>query len=763
MYSIDSKINERVNECIQNERVLSIRIPEGEPYSGTLINPKFTVLCYEKEKQKICINTPKNHSFLGFINWIIKVILFIIQTIVVIPVSIYTIYSLLVDLVKLGRLPVNEKRDVNLTLIRHASKYFKVHRNPQKKQCKIKKILFFAVDKTLSREDLGSILILCEFVHRNQINNIGIVIISTIDINQLDLKPLVLEDNAIDNAFLYDFNHEILDCIRNKQYFEAAKSIHKFLRKNGIHNISEFEFVMQCLAFCYQNLSINDFIQQFDGTNLDVNKELDNGRVHHFIEETQESLFLKFCYRYLLQFYCARSGVSDDKYRADFQCVVSRIRSTLTSKKDYLAAAKLGAKFLNSEEGANLFIVACVHIEYVENQISDECLNYLKIYAEHHVERAQQFCKLYEGNISYRNANAVLIELDRIATYGDIDPLVKLCFYYYLADLMYVYNVEPSSFMCRYSEALNQVQALEALKCLFSAQFVLFYTTVEDQMLRSKYAKQVSSLLKYVFEHMDFLNNRKLYIKICRSLNGIRCDCFQENLSDMLLVQEEVKNFKIEKIYYDINLGVLYIYRGEKKDYNTALTIYRNIDKKLLALLPLRVRVSYFNNLYVIEYLNQPSVKTARQKYLKIKNCLKEVTSNYTVLEEKRHLYINFIIFACIAGESDKKIRKLIQYAETLISDDNYFIFYLQQCKNLFFTLTGQNGIAAPAVLSVFFLNKRSFFKEKLDIMQKLAQRGPSTLGYLNECLENELAHYSSDYNYFKRADLFSLDERWYE
>ena len=766
MNSVDYKISEYVEKYIQHERVLGIRIPEGEPYSRSLIVPRLSVIYYEKDKQKLCISKPNHSSLVEFLSWGFKLILFIIQTIFVFPVSIYTIYTLLADFIKLGRLKSEYEKDLNYSLIKSASKHFRIHRNPQKKQRKIKKILYFTVDKFTSREELGSILFIYELIKYNKVNNIGIVIASTIEINQLNLQNLVFEDNEIDNQFVYHFNRKILNYIRNEHYIEAAGCIRAFLLENGINNISEFEFVMQCLAFCYQNLSVNDFIEQFSGTTLSVSEDIGNGKEHHFIKDANADLgFLEFCYRYLLQFYRARMGISDDNYNADFKSVVTRIKSILELRKDYMSAAKLGAKFLNSEESADLFIISFVHMEFVENKVSDECLNYLRAYASHNIERASIFCLLYDGDDICLNADAIEAMVERIAMFEDIDPLVKLVFYYYLSNLMYLYNIEPSIFMTEYSRTLDEVHDYDALKCLFSAQFLLFYTTVENIEIRSRFVKRVSILLEYVLRSKELLTGKKIYIKICRSLNGIRGDRFNVNLSDMLLVKDVVKNFDIEKIFYDINLGAMYVYRSNtrEKDYKTALEIYHNIDKKLMKILPQRIQLSYYNNLCVIEYLNNPSKRTAYQKYLQTDKYLSEVTANYTILEEIRHLYVNRIIFALISGVSDKIIRGLIQKTEELAADDNYFLFYLQQCKNLYFTFMGQDCLAEPTEVSVFFINKKSFFEEKLAIMSKLAARGSVTLRELNKSLENGLSNYKDDYNYFKRADLFSLDERWYE
>ena len=279
-----------------------------------------------------------------------------------------------------------------------------------------------------------------------------------------------------------------------------------------------------------------------------------------------------------------------------------------------------------------------------------------------------------------------------------------------------------------------------------------------------RYAKRVSRLLKYVLSKKELLADKQIYIKICRSINGLRVDCFDENLKQLKKIESYVKNDYIEEVLYYLNLGVMYIFRNtaEKNDYKSALQIYRRIDKKILGRMATCIDLTYKNNLEIIKYFNQPTKQNALESCRRLNKYLKNLKLD-VITEEIRHMHINRLIFAMIGELPENIIITYLHEAEEKVSSDNYFKFYLQQAKLLYGALYGK-GIETEAMSqSVFFIHKRSFFEQKSDILKHIGKNGGLGLSAINAKLKNDLSNFDINYDYFKHAELFSLIERWYE
>lgn len=764
--AIDTYLTKQVLESLKDHRVVAVRIPAEEPYAGSLILPDYEVYYFDSENNKLRYTKPQTTRIIKLVSWLIKSILFVLQTIFAFPIAVTTIVTLASEFFEICKSRGKYDIPAKSAIIKDVSKHFHIDTKPRKIKKNIKKVLFFKIDGTSTREEYAAILLICDLVNKNYINNANVVIVSGESLTHIEQQPLRIEFDEIDNDFLLHFNRGLLEDLRHENYVGAADKMKKYLSNHQINDIIEFEFVMQCLAFCYQNLGINDFVELFKGLSLNVRQDISTGEDLRFIAREKTNCdFVKFCYKYLLYYYHSRPGVNNDTYESDFKHVVERVNRALISRNNYFAAAKLCAKFFCSNESVEQYIIAFLHLEYVSNAISDECLEILNSYASHGNDKAALFCRLYEFRSESETAETVVAMYKQVENLTEItSPLVKLCYFYYLVNPLYLFNCDLKSFMCEYGDLLDKLDDNDPLKCLFSAQFLLLYTTIENKCIRTKFAKRVSFALQYVMKRQEMLKNKKIYVKVCRALNGLRCDQFNKNLEDMLHAQDIAANYLVEDIYYKLNLGVMYVYRSNQneQDYRKALEIYDAIDINLLCHLPIQNFLSYKNNRCVIEYLNQPNKRVAKQKYEEITELLKGYSSIHGITEEIMHLYINQLLFAMIIGLPQQVLESMFATKSGLLSSDKYFAFYFEQCKLLYSVLYGQPIKLSPTYCeSVFFSNKKSFFEHKNDLMTTLT--GKPKLETINRTLQEFLCNYDKDYEYFKRADLFSLVERWYE
>ncbi|MDE6441827.1 MAG: hypothetical protein K2L12_03625 [Clostridia bacterium] len=766
MKALNEAVSDKIMECLNNCRTVNIRIPANESFAGYPFLPKYKLYCYNEKQKKLYATSPKIAPILKILAWLITVVMFIIDCIVLLPISLNTVASLSFELIENGLSFFNKDKTYDIEFLDALSKYFRFKRKPYKKFKKLKKVFYIYFENEPLKETYNSILLLCELINTKRIADSAVVIVSKTTLNEPSQCILRLENNEEDNSFIYDFNSDILGYIRNEQYENATDAIRKMLNDKGINNLVEFEFVMQCLAFCYKNLGVNEFKRQFSDFNIAVDYHINAAKRNKFVKSSGlDANFLNFCYNCLLTYYHNRSAISNDNFDTVFINIVKKIKDALISKNEYFSAARLFAKFASAEDAADNYIIAFLHNEFIKSTVNDECYNIINSYVSTS-PRAKLFINLYKLNEEeVPDANKVEAIVNHICENKELIPVLRLCFYYYAVNSIYKSDRCSDKFLKAYRTAYDEIDSSESLKCIFGAQFLLLYTTVEDETLHSKYAKTVSQMLNFVLEKSEFLSDKKTYLKICRSLNGLRLDCFSDNLNKMTAMENEAKRYVKEQIYYYINLGATYAFRSNSAsdDYKSAISSYNKIKRLVNKNVPLCVKASYFNNLTVFEYLNAPSKETAKKAYIKLNNYVTAQYGSSVITEERRHLAINILIFAILGDSPEQTITNLFDNTATIIESDNYFKFYFHQVKYLYAALHGKSIQIDKTQDSVFFTNKKSFFEQKYEVMNNVALNGGATLSELNCILKEKLSLFKKDYEYFKRPDLFSLVERWYE
>lgn len=762
MYSVDEIVSSEINKQLTTgKRVVNIKLPTHEDFSGYLRVCNYDIYFWDTANKKLRFESKKINMLFKWLVWLIKVTLFVLQNVFAWPISLMTIFSLSVDCGYLGHDSL-KKDKVDTPLIKSISKHIKIHKKQCNKYKKIKKAICIVIDEKTPSEQLNSALILADLANNKFISDSAIVILSKVNLLRPPQIILPIYNlSAEDSAFVNDFGMDILTCIRNEDYFSATQYLSDFITKQGVKNISVFNFVMQCLAFCFKSLNSSDLKELFLSNSLNIQQEISFGLDKKFVEfSSAEHNFLRFCYRYILQYYHNIAGTQSADFDLRFRQISEDIKCALYNKNEYFSAAQLYSKFATTENAVDAFIIAYIHSEFIENTVSDECLLAIMQYKDISTKSAL-FLKSYE--LSYQETptadevNALINEIDELKL---PNPILRLCYYYLLVNPVYKSSEGCyDKFLEDFRKAYDEIPCgNNAFKCLFGSQFLLLYSTIENVALHKKYAKFVALTLQFVMERKELLKDKNVYMRICRSLNGIAVDKFHSNLEIMRKAETKNNIKDKELIYFRLNLGAMYAYCGE---FDKAIKTYKKISDVELKSLPLSIRATYKNNIAIFRYKAHPSCIEASKQYHTLSNYLCKQYAEMAT-EEAKHLAINAAIF-CILGDSDiNTICENIKYANA-ICDDNYFKFYLQQVCYLYAVLYNTDFPSQVAADSVFFIDKKSFFEQKHLALLRAQKQRLIDIMQLNTFLSKELSEFNNDYDYFKNADMFSLIERWYE
>ena len=763
MYSVDEIVSKEINKQLHDgKRVVSIKLPTHEEFSEYLNVQDFDIYFWDIAKKKVRFKPKITSVAIKWLVWLVKVALFGLQCFFAWPISIFTIFNLSLECISLGRnLSTNDKLDKDL--IQSISKHIKIHKRPRKHYKKIKKAICIIIDDKTPAEQRNTALILADLINNKYVSDAAIVILSKVCLLRPQQTILPIDDlSSEDSAFVNDFGMDILTCIRNEDYVLATRYLSDFITSQGVSNLSVFNFVMQCLAFCFKNLNCADLKELFASNSLNIQQEISFGLDKKFVEfSTTERNFLKFCYGYIQQYYHNIAGIQSADFDVRFTHIIEDIKSALCNKNEYFSAAKLYSKFATTENAVEAFIIAYIHSEYIDNTVSDECLLSIMQYKDTS-EKAALFLTAFElsskENPTVDEINALINRLEELAF---ANPILRLCYYYLLVNPVY------KSEECCYDQFLKDFRAAyneipsgnDAFKCLFGSQFILLFSTIENVDLRKKHAKFATlTLLPYVMQRKELLKDKNVYIRICRSMNGIYVDNFHSNLALMenAVSKNNIKNREI--LYFRLNLGAMYTYCGK---YSAAIKTYKKISNAEIKCLPLSIRSTFENNLAVFRYKANPSNKEALKQYRTLSNYF---IKNYesTTSEEARHIAINIAIFSILAHLDRGLIDESIQRADALC-DDNYYKFYMQQVRLLYAVLYDVEFPSQVSVDSVFFINKKSFFEQKYVALSHAQKQRLTDIAQINAFLAKELSAFDNDFDYFKNADMFSLIERWYE
>ncbi|MCH5152084.1 MAG: hypothetical protein J1F65_05460 [Clostridiales bacterium] len=762
MYTLDETISKTIKERLDDgQRVISLKLPYGEVYTNYLNIPDYKLYYWDNTKDKLCFRNDKTKIIFKFLFWLAEVVLFALQCILQVPVDPMSVLALTGEFAELSIQFFDTTSNINNDVFKSLSKHIKIKKRPCKEYKKIKKVFYIFLDKNTSKDLYNTALLLADLVNNGYVDNLAVVFLSTVDLKNPHQELLKLDGlSEEENEFACNFGRDILVCIRDKRYADAAIQIGKFISNQGLENADIFNFAMQCLSFCYERLNEADFRRLFEENEINIHEELNFGKNNNFIENLQiNNSFLRFCYGCLQHYYRKSSGVHSNSLDDNFLQIVKAIQSNLVTNNDYYSAAQLFAKFGGVEETVDAYILAYVHSQYVNYSVSDEILLAIEQYSLAS-SKAKLFLQLHELN-KEENPDPISVKsfIAQVENIKFSDPILKICFYYYLVNPIYKSDCCDVKFMRNYISAYTSLNSQnKAFRCLFGAQFLLLYTTIEDVELRNKFGKSVDTIFHYVRENIYLIKDKVVYFKIYRSLNGIYVDRFHENLRQMLSIKKNVAVYEKENILYNINLGATYAFCG---DYKSALTTYKNLKKKQLNLLPLYVKASHQNNFAVLQYLDNPTVDNAKILYKQTDDFLRKFYDEKTVTEETRHLAINRALFAILGQLPSKLIQLAINEANALC-DDNYFKFYMQQAQWLYNVLRHEQ-ISEEIIESVFFSNKISFFEQKIAVMNSATDIKQLSVGKLNAILKEELSDFDDDYDYFKNAAVFSLVERWYE
>ena len=763
MYSINEIVSAEISKQLHDgKRIISIKLPTHEDFNEFLNVQDFDIYFWDDVNKKVRFKPKNINVIIKWFIWLVKVALFVLQCVFVWQISILTIFNLSLECSSLGRnLSTNDKFDKGLVL--SISKHIKIHKRPRKRYRKIKKAICIIIDDKTPSEQRNSALILADLINNKYVSDAAIVILSKICLLRPQQTMLPIDDlSSEESAFVNDFGMDILTCIRNENYVLATRYLSDFITAEGVSNLYVFNFVMQCLAFCFKNLNCADLKELFASNSLNIQQEISFGIDKKFVEfSTTERNFLKFCYGYIQQYYRNIAGIQSADFDIRFTKIIEDIKSALCNKNEYLSAAKLYSKFATTENAVDAFIIAYIHSEFIDNTVSDECLLSIRQYADRSEKAALFLIALelsYKENPTVDEINALINRLKELAF---TNPILRLCYYYLLVNPVY------KSEECCYNQFLNDFRAAymeipcgnDAFKCLFGSQFILLFATIENVDLRKKYAKFATlTLLPYVMQRKELLKDKNVYIRICRSMNGIYVDNFHSNLTMMekAVSENNIKNKEI--LYFRLNLGAMYTYCGK---YSAAIKTYKKISNTEIKCLPLSIRSTFENNLAIFRYKVNPSNKEAQKQYRTLSNYFNKNYESITT-EEARHIAINIAIFSILAHLDRGLIDESIKRADALC-DDNFYKFYMEQVRLLYVVLYDVEFPNQVSVDSVFFINKKSFFEQKYVALSHALKQRLTDIAQINAFLAKELSAFDNDFDYFKNADMFSLIERWYE
>lgn len=763
---IVSKLSETVEKKLkETQRIINMKLPsyENDSCLQLLLN-KYTVYHYDEKTGKIRCPKLYSKTLADIILWLLKCVMFIIECCVpIFAVSPSAIISLINDFGNISYSLAENASRKSVSLLQSLSRHVRIRKIPSKKIKKIKKVICVPITEKTSNDIRVSAELIADLIESNRIDNCALVILSKITLQSYAQAILELYDDEEKNLFVSDFKVQFLNEILNENYIDASRIIQEIIDADSLR-VSEFEFIMQCLAFCYKNMNESEFIAIFSQSGLNINDDLHIGKQHRFIENTGgNKTFLRFCYLLLERYYRRHPRINRDDLESTFKNVTDKIKSALIAKDEYFSAVKLLSLYSTSEEAVDNYIIASIHMEYVKNCINDECIMLIEEYKDCS-ERARIFLQLL--NLTRSETPDIEI-INSIFTYvnnlENADPILRLCFMYYLVNPVYKCNVDSTNFMNAYkkllSYAIESQQSGQALLCLFAIQYLLLYSTIEDVAIHKNNARFAHTMLKFVKDNCIFIENKKIYFKLVRSLNGISVDNYSENLAQMELTKDNVSEYITESVLFEINFGALYAYNDKIKN---AIEVYRKIKKDILDEMPLSVRATYFNNLTVIRYLSNPTDRIAKSAIKSIAVYLNDNYKNGAITEEYIHLNLNSLVFQIIVDEQ-VKLTETFDYVRNLVANDKYYSFYFEQAKWLYCVLNGKIIGDEQFPESVFFCNKKSFFEQKRQILNEFAdKKKPAGVSEINKLLKSRLCNFEN-YEYFKRGEMFSLIERWYE
>lgn len=433
---IVSKITETVESKLKNsQRVINLKLPTYEDcYALPLLINGYKIYSYDAKSCKIHFQKPLYKKIFDIISWVLQCILFGLECCFAVPIQLSTVLSLFNRIVDIS-LPINENvSQTNVTFLRQLSKHLKIRKKPSKKVKKIKKIIYIQIDENTTNELRYSVDLLADLIEQNYINNCSLVILSKIAMQSPAQEILNYCNDEEKNRFISEFKEQFLNDILSEDFNAASNFIQKILNADSLR-VSEFEFVMQCLAFCYKNMNESEFINLFSQSGLKINEDLHVGKTHNFITTAGKSnTFLRFCYSYLVQFYSNHPHINQDELEITFQNIVSKIKAALVAKDEYFSAVKLLSAYSTCEETVDNYIIASVHMEYVKNCINDECIMLLDEQKDC-VQRAKFFLELLEINRTetpnIEAVNSIYKYVDKLT---NVDPTMQLCFMYYLTN-----------------------------------------------------------------------------------------------------------------------------------------------------------------------------------------------------------------------------------------------------------------------------------------------------------------------------------------
>lgn len=485
---IVSKISEAVEARLKkSQRIINLKLPSYEDnYTLQLLLRNYKVYSYDVKSGKIRLQKPIIETIVDVIFWILKCITFALECCFpIFIVSPSTVLSLLNELGNISFEFAQNASQKSVDLLCMLSKHIRIRKNSLKKKSKIKKVICVPIDGNTSNEIRASVELIADLIESNRIVNCSLVILSKIVMQSSVQEILDFYDDEEKNRFVSDFKRQFLIDILNENYVEASKFIQEILNDDSLR-VSEFEFIMQCLAFCYKNMNESEFIDIFSQSGLKINEDLLLGKEHRFIDTAkQNKTFLRFCYSYLEQFYRCHSRINRDDLEVTFKNIVNKIKVALIAKDEYFSAVKLLSAYSSCEEAIDNYIIASIHMEYIKNCINDECLILIKDY-EQSTERAKIFLRLInlnrEETPDVTIVNSIFLYINNLES---ADPILRLCFMYYLVNPVYKSNSCDNAFMNAYKRllivAMQNPQNSTALLCLFAVQYLLLYSTIAYQ------------------------------------------------------------------------------------------------------------------------------------------------------------------------------------------------------------------------------------------------------------------------------------------
>lgn len=300
------------------------------------------------------------------------------------------------------------------------SNHIKIRKKPYKHYKKIKKVIYAVIDEKTAAQCISALQLLAELINAKYICNCSLVLLSKIKLLSPPQEILDLYGDDEKNKFVANFKTSFLDYLLNENYIKATHFIKELIGGNDL-NVNMFEFIIQCLAFCYRNLNEDEFTSLFEDSDFNVNTHLYFGKTISFIENSgQDKNFLRFCFIFLEKYYNERPKISQDGLTVAFKRIVTKARDALTSKDDFLSAVKLFAKYSPSEETVDEYIVASIHTEYIKNRINDECISAIKEY-EKFVPRANLFLRVLALNkIDNPNKGEIISLLKTVSDFKQV-------------------------------------------------------------------------------------------------------------------------------------------------------------------------------------------------------------------------------------------------------------------------------------------------------------------------------------------------------